>query len=309
MADQDIKKMSQKVNCEVCDKVLCKSFIKKHMETQHNKKAEMSTIIEESTKRAEEHVNMEEESTKKTNESDKTEEESNKKPEPTQEPVIVHNLINLNTAELDSLLEQEEDFLDAVETLENDIGLDVNLSVNESLVLFMQDDKNYRSNFARTMELEQVDQSRKEKFKLEIELENYIKNNNISETAKSEEKKSNIKSLKEENVTLNNKFRTSTKIVKKLEHDLKSSQDLLAKTSSENVQVKQKISTKECLEVARKENKEEDIVVIDDTTTERNMLECDKCDFVSKSKEAKMGHEMSSWTVMFVENIVTHTQS
>ena len=300
MADQDIKKLSQKVNCEVCDKVLCKSSIKKHMETQHNKKAEISTIIEESTKRAEEHVNMEEESTKKTNESYKTEEESNKKtesnknPEPTQEPVIVHNLINLNTAELDSLLEQEEDFLDAVETLENDIGLDVNLSVNESLVLFMQDDKNYRSNFARTMELEQVDQSRKEKFKLEIELENYIKNNNISETAKSEEKKSNIKSLKEENVTLNNKFRTSTKIVKKLEHDLKSSQDLLAKTSSENVQVKQKISTKECLEVARKENKEEDIVVIDDTTTERNMLECDKCDFVSKSKEAKMGHEMSS---------------
>ena len=311
MTDQDIKKLSQKINCEVCDKVLCKNSMKKHMETQHNRKEDPTTKIDESTKKTEEHVNreeestkrteeqvnLEEESTKRTDESDKTEEESskktesNKKTEPTQEPVIIgQNLMNLNTEELENLLEQEEDFLDAVENLENDIGLDVNLSVNESLVLFMQDEKNYRSDFARTMELEQVEQSRKEKVKLEIELENSKKTIAFLRLLNQKDK-NNIKSLKEGYVTLNNKYRTSTKIVKKLEYDLKSSRDLLAKTSSENVQVKQKISTKESLEVAAKENKEEDIIVIDDATNERNMLACDKCDFVSKSKEAKVGHE------------------
>ena len=71
---------------------------------------------------------------------------------------------NLDTNELDSLLEEEEEFLDAVENLENEIGLGVDLSVNESMMKYYEDGEHNKSNispvtlrsdFARTLELEE----------------------------------------------------------------------------------------------------------------------------------------------------------
>ena len=62
----------------------------------------------------------------------------------------------------------------------------------------------------------------------------------------------------------------------------------MAKTSTENIQVKHKLNTKVSLEEAISKN--EDVIVIINEDFKLNQLLCDKCEFVVKSREVLMGH-------------------
>ena len=316
MADQDSKKTAQKVKCEVCEKEMCKSSLKTHMKNIHKKKEDTEDINkkkEEDDKNTEQGIEMNEEAedpTKKTSEFNKEAEdetqpeesedetkkttEVNKKAE--EEPqsenmIVVHDLINLDTKELDNLLQNEEEFLDAVETLEDNLGLNIDLTVNESMIAYIQDEGNYRSDFARTMELEVVDKSTNEQVKLQNQLNNAKKTIAFLRQISQKDKKY-IKRLEDECVNgakeyknLSKKYKTSRQTTKKLDESLKSSRELLAKTSSENIEVKQKLKTKQAAESATK-----DVIVIENAGSERNSLACEKCDFVAKSKEKIIGH-------------------
>ena len=124
---------------------------------------------------------------------------------------------NLDTKELENILEKEEEFIDAVNNLENEIGLGVDLSVNESM-----------------------------------------------------------------------KYRAPKQVIKKLEGTLKSNRDILAKTLTENIQLKHKLKTKVSLEEASSKN--ENVIVIINYDSKLYNLSCEKCEFVAKSKEVLMGH-------------------
>ena len=291
MAEQN-KKVGQKVKCEVCEKELCKTSLNTHMKTQH-KNEEISKKKNESNKKTEESV-------KSTDDVDNHEEDVNKdspqksdeEPQP-EKTNVVHDLINLDTKEIENLLEREEEFLDAVENLENDLGLEVDLTINESMLAYIQDDKNYRSDFARTMELEESDNSRNEKIKLEKELINAKKTILFLRKLSLKDKKY-IKTLEEECTngakeyrSISKRYKNSIQIKKKLDECLKSNRELLAKTSSENIEVKQKLETKQAVETATKDHDMEDLVVIE---ISRNELACEKCDFVAKSNEELIGH-------------------
>ena len=79
---------------------------------------------------------------------------SKKHPEP-EKVKLVHDLINLDTRELEALLEDEEEYMDAVETLEEQEGI-VNYeleSLDGSLINFWEDNR-FKSDFARTLEME-----------------------------------------------------------------------------------------------------------------------------------------------------------
>ena len=74
------------------------------------------------------------------------------------------------SAELESHLENEDEFKDAVESFEDNIGLDIDLSVNESMLEFISNEANYRydfgsvtlhSDFAKTLELEENNRTNK----------------------------------------------------------------------------------------------------------------------------------------------------
>ena len=299
MAENDIKKTNPKGKCEVCDKEMLKSSLKMHMKSQHDKKEDISKKNEESNKSSEQDDNKEQDDSEKT-------EETIEKIEPTtvtKRVKVVNDLINLDTKELESLLENEEEFLDAVEMVEDAemlANLDVDLSVNESMVNFIENPKNYKSDYAKTLELEKtLEETNKqinEKSNVVQELENAKKTITFLRNMTHKDRKyiktlekeisNNAKELKD----LAKKCKTSKETVRKLEESLNSNRDLLAKATSENVQVKIKMNTKESLETVTNKNITEEVVVIEDDTHVRNVLACEKCQLVAKSKEELMGH-------------------
>ena len=269
MAESDIKKTNPKVKCEVCDKEMLKSSLKTHMKSQHDKKEEIPKNNEESNKNDEakkkEETKKNEDSNKSAEQDDKKEqndceetEESIEKIEPTkvtQRVKVVNDLINLDTKELESMLDNEDEFLDAVELVEDAeilANLDVDLSVNESMVNYIEDPKNYKSDYAKTLELEKtMDETNKqinEKTNVVKELESAKRTITFLRGLTSKDRKY-IKTLEKEISysakefkDLTKKFKTSKETVRKLEDSLKSNRDLLAKATSENVQVNNKIS-------------------------------------------------------------------
>ena len=152
--------------CPQCDKTYSsKSGVKGHMRTKHED-AEPKTVDNSPKEKQQNNVQNDKSPGEKqpTNIQKKT------------DPRIVLDLINLNTRELDNLLEKEDEFMDAVENLENEIGLGVDLSVNESMMRYFENDEHNKSNFgqltltsnfARTLELEENNKSKK---KSEVEL-------------------------------------------------------------------------------------------------------------------------------------------
>ena len=70
---------------------------------------------------------------------------------------------------------------------------------------------------------------------------------------------------------------------------MNSNRDLLAKATSENVEGNNKMSTKEYLEMAINQNIPEEVVVIEDGNI-KNVLACETCQLVARSKEELMGH-------------------
>ena len=82
----------------------------------------------------------------------------------------VGDLNNLNAEEVEALLEEEEEFMDAVEVMEENLGLNMDLeSVDGSLINFWQENNlKFTSTFAKTLELEQ---QKGDKEKIEKELE------------------------------------------------------------------------------------------------------------------------------------------
>ena len=317
MAESDIKKTNPKVKCEVCDKEMLKSSLKTHMKSQHDKKEEIPKNNEESNKNDEakkkEETKKNEDSNKSAEQDDKKEqndceetEESIEKIEPTkvtQRVKVVNDLINLDTKELESMLDNEDEFLDAVELVEDAeilANLDVDLSVNESMVNYIEDPKNYKSDYAKTLELEKtMDETNKqinEKTNVVKELESAKRTITFLRGLTSKDRKY-IKTLEKEISysakefkDLTKKFKTSKETVRKLEDSLKSNRDLLAKATSENVQVNNKMNTKESLETETKQNITEELIVIEDDNHVRNVLACEKCQFVARSKEVLMGH-------------------
>ena len=292
MADVDSKKVAPKVNCGVCDKELCKGSLKRHMKDQHNS--------EETTKKNDEVSNgNQEESAKQTKDSKEKEEESTEKAvESTERDMsnstntkVVHDLINLDTKELENLLENEEYFLDAVESLENNLCLDVDLSVNESMIAFMQDQNNYQSVFARTVELEETDKTRKEnKGRLEKEVQNA--KNTIVFLRKC------VKSLKEECTNgakeyrgLSNRYRKSKQSIRRLELELKETRDHLATTSKDNIVLKQKLETKVSMEKVNMDNTQDNEKILKEPKRPEFKMTCEKCDFVAKNVGELRGHE------------------
>ena len=247
MSDLETKKMALKVKCEICDKELCKASLKRHMKDQHNKEV-TSKKNEESSKTIDEPEDKEDDSgnenTEEVGESNiKTKDDKVDSNETTKEstrpeqPIVVHDLINLDTKELESLLENQDEFLEAVKVLEHNQCLDVDLSINESMIEYMQDPNNYRSDFAKTVELEEVDKSKKNK--LEKELETSKKT--IIYLRKS------VKFLRDECTNgvkeykgVSNRYKTSKRNVRTLENELKENRELLANTSKEIVVLKQK---------------------------------------------------------------------
>ena len=106
-----------------------------------------------------------------------------------------------------------------------------------------------------------------------------------------------IKSLEKETAhsakvykDLENRFISGKETIRKQEESLKSNRDLLNKATSENVQKKQKLDTKESMETADKENVTDEVFVIEQESHDRNMLACEKCQFVTESKQELMGH-------------------
>ena len=89
---------------------------------------------------------------------------------------------------------------------------------------------------------------------------------------------------------LENRFISGKETIRKQEESLKSNRDLLNKAIIENVQVKQKLNTKESMETADEENFTDEVFVIEQESHDRNMLACEKCQFVTKSKQELMGH-------------------
>ena len=78
--------------------------------------------------------------------------ERKKHPEP-EKVKVVQDLINLDTRELEMLLEEEDEYLDAVESLEQQEGiLNCELeTLDESMIKFWEDNR-FKSDFARTLE-------------------------------------------------------------------------------------------------------------------------------------------------------------
>ena len=89
---------------------------------------------------------------------------------------------------------------------------------------------------------------------------------------------------------LEKKFISAKETIRKQEESLKSHRDLLNKATIVNVQVKQKLNTKESMETSDKENVTDEVFVIEEESHDRNMLACEKCQFVAKSKQELMGH-------------------
>ena len=114
-------------------------------------------------------------------------EETIEKIEPTtmiQRVKVCLDLINLDTKELESMLEHEEEFLGAVEMVEDAeilANLDVDLTVNESMVNFIENPENYKSDYAKTLELKKtLEQTKKQinkKSNVVQELENSKRTN------------------------------------------------------------------------------------------------------------------------------------
>ena len=306
MAENDSKKTNPKGKCEVCDKEMLKSSLKTHMKSQHDKKNE------ESNKRTE--LNEDKEDDGKSEDTvEKIEPttvpkkiEPTKKTDPATVPKkvqVVHNLINLDTKELESLLAEEEEFLDAVEMVEDAeiLGnLEVDLSVNQSMVDFIVDPKNYQSDYAKTLELEKslenANKAINEDSKKEKELENakktiaFLRNLNLKDKKYVQILEKECANGAKEYKDLEKRYKSSKLVIKMLEQDLKSNRVLLAKASTENIQVKHKLDTKVSLEEATNENNKEEVIVIDNDDPKQNMLRCDKCDFVAKYKEVMLGH-------------------
>ena len=129
--------------------------------------------------------------------------------------------------------------MDAVESLEEDIGLNVDLSVNESMITFLE--SNYNSDFARTMEVEEAAITKKEVANLTNELKMAKKTIHFlrEKSIKDEEV---VKTLKYECTIganeykgLSNKHKSSKRTIRELEEQLKSSRELLSKTTSGNL--------------------------------------------------------------------------
>ena len=81
-----------------------------------------------------------------------TSHERKKHPEP-EKVKVVHDLINLDTRELEALLEEEEEYLDAVETLEEQEGiLNCELETLDGSLINFWEENRFKSDFARTLE-------------------------------------------------------------------------------------------------------------------------------------------------------------
>ena len=79
--------------------------------------------------------------------------ERKKHPEPVKVKVVVQDLINLDTRELEMLLEEEEEYLDAVESLEEQEGiLNCELETLDGSLINFWEDNRFKSDFARTLE-------------------------------------------------------------------------------------------------------------------------------------------------------------
>ena len=257
--------------CPHCDKTYSsKSGVKGHMRTKHVDAEPIAT------------------------DKNPKEKQQNNADNPSQEEQDKIDMVNLNTNELESLLEEEEEFLDAVESLEDQLGLNVDLTVNDSMISFLQN--NYNSDFARTMEVEESVKTKKEVANLNNELKKAKKT--ITFLREQLTKDGEVtKALKEECTNgakeykgLSSRYRSSKRTIRELEEQLNSNRYLLSKTTSENLVIKQSSMTKAAMESMKKQSKHEDI-----------MFACEECDFKSKNKQELQSHAHANHSEAEVE--------
>ena len=236
-------------------------------------------------------------------------EEQNKADKSTVEmtaPKLVENPLFLDTNDVENLLENEEEFRRNVESLEYALGLDVNLSVNESMIEFIQDESNHnsdfgrepvKSDFAKTLELEEETKSKK---KMEIELKVAkktisdlrrifkMKENELTECQimlkkseeeninKGEQLKGNGAELTEANEMVNTVIEESNEQIKSLEDEVKGLRRYI--TLKFQQAPKEQNPTKKPTSV--------------DLTNEEVRYKCDECPSTFKKIKLLKGHMM-----------------
>ena len=257
--------------CPHCDKTYTtKGWMTKHIKEKHQEPEDTSKKIDEEPKKNEETPEEEVESTQRT-------EDISKKTEDFEE--IQVNFLNTVEMERIEMEIEEEHFIDAVETLEEAIGLDVDLTVNDSMVKYLENEENYTSDFGSTMELER---NRSLMKKLEIELK--VSKKTIKDIRKLYKEKD--ESLKACLIQM----KKSEAVMLKLSKQIALQNEELAE-AEETVEVIIKESNKELnslqadikelrkLLLTRKQSNQEEI-----------KFACDKCDYTSKTAQGVKDH-------------------
>ena len=230
------------------------------MEKQHDTKKNDETLIEN------------EETSKKNDETAKNEEKRTEETSPKKDETVE---VLLNTEEFKTVEGEveEEEFLDAVESLEDAIGLDQDLTVNDSMIDFLLNEENYLGDFAGTMEMER---NKVDKKKLETELKTARKT--IEDIRKLYKEKDDA--LKKCLIKVNKTEAEKLRLLKKLDQQKEELKDTREKMETVIEEANDELNN------LQKENREHQKRIVSNKPSEEEdiMFACEKCDFASKTE-------------------------